>query len=136
MLVVTSWSVASLAIFRRLNGMAALTYTLDTMRSYAGAFTWEPLVRFSRSTILRLLKRIAVGQLVVRDSDGLLTVCGTPQVKDGSPRTELRVLKETFWVRVFLFADMVSQEIPNIAPPLHDIVEKASLPGNDRWYTD
>ncbi|KAL8832299.1 MAG: hypothetical protein Q9191_000353 [Dirinaria sp. TL-2023a] len=87
--------------------MAALTYTLDTVRAYAGAFTWEPLVRFSRSTILRLLKRIAVGQLVVKDSDGLVTLCGTPQVKDGSPRTELRVFKEAFWVRVLLFADMV-----------------------------
>lgn len=92
--------------------MDAFTSTLDTVRAYAGAFTWEPLIRFSRSTILRLLKRIAVGQLVVRDSDGLVTVCGSPQIKDGSPRTELRVLKETFWVRVLLFADMVSQ-IPN-----------------------
>ena len=96
--------------------MAALTYALDTVRAYAGAFTWEPLVRFSRSTILRLLKRIAVGQIVVRDVDGLVTMCGNPQAKDGSPKTELRVLKEAFWVRVLLFADMVSLS-SSIPPP-------------------
>ena len=91
-----------------LDPMAILNYPLDALRTYAGSFTWQPFVRFSRSTVLSLLRRIAVGQIVVRDSDGAVAICGAPQVKDGTPRTELRVLKETFWVRVLLFADMVS----------------------------
>lgn len=96
--------------------MAILTHSLDTVRTYAGALTWEPFVRFSRSTILRLLKRIAVGQIVLRDNDGSVTVCGNAQVQDGSPRTELMVLKEAFWIRVLLFADMVSR-VSSLRPP-------------------
>lgn len=91
-----------------LDAMAILNYPLDALRSYAGSFTWQPFVSFSRSTVLGLFKRISVGQIVVIDSDGAVTICGAPEVKDGSPRTELRVLKEAFWVRVLLFADMVS----------------------------
>ncbi len=44
---------------------------------------------------------------MVTDSDGAVTVCGARKVKDGTPSTELRVLRETFWVRALLFADMV-----------------------------
>ena len=88
--------------------MAILADSFDSLRTYAGSLTWSPLVRFSRGAVLSLLRRIKVGQLVLTDSDGEVTVCGTPKVKDGTPRTELKVLKETFWVRVLLFADMVS----------------------------
>lgn len=93
---------------RRPIPMELLNYPLDAFRTYAGSFTWQRLVRFSRNTVLNLLRRIATGQIVVRDSDGAVTICGAPQAKDGTPRSELRVLKETFWVRVLLFADMVS----------------------------
>lgn len=88
--------------------MAILTHSFDSLRSYVGSFAWGPFVTFSRSTVLALLERIEIGQLVVRDSHGTVTVCGSPGIKDGSPRTELKILKETFWVRVMLFADMVS----------------------------
>ena len=88
--------------------MAILLDSFDSLRAYAGSFTWSPLVRFSRGLVLNTLRRIKVGQLVVTDSDGAVTVCGAPKVKDGTPKTELKVLKETFWVRVSLFADMVS----------------------------
>jgi len=91
-----------------LGPMAYLDYSFYILRTYAGSFTWQPLVRFSRGIVLSLLRRIAVGQIVVRDSDGAVTICGAPQTKDGTPRSELRVLKETFWVRALLFADMVS----------------------------
>jgi len=87
--------------------MAILTSSFDSLRTYAGSLTWSPLVRFSRGTVLGLLRRIVVGQIVVTDSDGAVTVCGARKVKDGTPSTELRVLKETFWVRALLFADMV-----------------------------
>ena len=104
-----------------LDPMALLTDPLDALRTYVGSFAWQPMVRFSRSIILGLLRRILVGQILVRDSDGAVTVCGAPQVKDGTPRTDLRVLKETFWVRVLLFADMVSSS-PSI-PTLRAAVE-------------
>ena len=87
--------------------MAIVSRTFDSLRSYLGSVTWGPCVKLSRSTVLGLLSRIEVGQLVIRDSDGTLTICGQPGVKDASPRTELRVSKEAFWVRVMLFADMV-----------------------------
>ena len=74
-----------------------------------GSFTWGPFVSLSRATILGLLSRIEVGQLVVTDNDGTVTVCGNPNIKDGSPRTELKILREAFWVRVMLFADMVGR---------------------------
>ena len=88
--------------------MAILADSFDSLRTYAGSLTWSPLVRLSRGIVLNTLRRIKVGQLVVIDSDGEVIVCGAPKVKDGTPKTELRVLRETFWVRVLLFADMVS----------------------------
>jgi len=88
--------------------MAIVSLTFDSVRSYVGSFTWRPFVNLSRSTVLGLLGRIEIGQLVVKDADGTVTICGRTGVNDGAPRTELRVLKEAFWVRVMLFADMVS----------------------------
>ena len=87
--------------------MALISRSFDYLRSYVGSFTWGPFVKVSRSTVLGLFSRIEIGRLVVTDSDGTVTICGTPGIKDGSPCTELRVLKEAFWVRVLLFADMV-----------------------------
>ena len=87
--------------------MAILARSFDSLRIYVGSFTWGPFVNLSRSVVLGLLSRVEVGQLIVKDSDGTVTICGSPGIKDGSPRTELKVLKEAFWVRVLLFADMV-----------------------------
>lgn len=91
--------------------MAIVSRTFDSLRSYLGSFTWGPLVKLSRSTVLGLLSRIEVGQLVIRDGDGTVKICGQLGIKDASPRTELRVSKEAFWVRVMLFADMVGDLI-------------------------
>ena len=86
---------------------AAVTGTFDLLRNYAGSFTWAPVVDFSRTRVKALLQRIKVGQLVIIDRDGGFTVCGAAKPKNGSPRTQLRVLNEAFWVRLLLFADMV-----------------------------
>ncbi|KAL9127348.1 MAG: hypothetical protein Q9217_003762 [Psora testacea] len=86
--------------------MAILPWNFDSLRRYTGSFTWAPFVQISRSTVLGLLKRIEIEQLVVTDCDGAVTICGHTDGKDQVPRTELKVLKEAFWVRVFLFADM------------------------------
>lgn len=84
----------------------ALNDTFDAVRSYAGSFTWGPLVSLSRNAVLSLLSRIEEGQLVVTDTDGTITICGAPK-PSGRPRTELTVQKDAFWVRLLLFADMV-----------------------------
>ena len=87
--------------------MAIVSRSLDSLRSYLGSFTWGPFVKLSRSAVLGLLGRIEIGQLVVKDCDGTGTICGGAGENNGSPQTELKVLKEAFWVRVMLFADMV-----------------------------
>ncbi|KAL9633646.1 MAG: hypothetical protein Q9164_004581 [Protoblastenia rupestris] len=86
--------------------MAIVSRSLDSLRQYVGSFTWAPFVQLSRSTVLGLLQRIELGQLVVTDHDGSVTVCGHTNGRDEVPRTQLKVLKEAFWVRVLLFADM------------------------------
>ena len=98
--------------------MAIISRTFDSLRSYLGSFTWSPFVKLSRSTVLGLLSRIEVGQLVLRDSDGAVTICGKSGIEDASPHTELRVLKEAFWVRVMLFADMVGDPVVSMAAVL------------------
>ena len=90
--------------------MAVLSRPFDLLRTYVGSFTWAPFVQISRSTILGLLQRIQQGQLEVIDCDGSVTLCGA--TRDGAPKTELKVLKEAFWVRVLLFADMVRRLRP------------------------
>lgn len=92
--------------------MVIVSRTFDSVRSYVGSFTWGPFVKLSRSTVLALLSKIELGQLIIEDTDGTVTICGLTGANDGAPRTELHVLKEAFWVRLMLFADMVSRLPP------------------------
>jgi len=64
-------------------------------------------VNFSRNQVLSLLSRIEMGQLIVTDIDGSVTTYGSSRPKEGFTKTEFKVLRETFWVRLLLFADMV-----------------------------
>lgn len=83
--------------------------TFDILRRYAGSVAWDPLVQVSRTSILSLLKGIEVGQLNVIEKDDNETVCGNATISRSEvPVTSLKVLKETFWLRLALFADMVS----------------------------
>lgn len=86
-----------------------VTFALDTLRSYTGSVAWGPLVQFSRSSIFRVLSGIETGTLTVREKDGSETVCGKPPIGMGPwPAASLKVMREAFWLRVALFADMVS----------------------------
>lgn len=78
---------------------------LDGLRRYAGNLSWGPLLQLSRSTILSVLRKIELGELTIVDSNGETTVCG--KAIEGRPATRLKIHKETFWVRMLLFADMV-----------------------------
>lgn len=81
----------------------SLLTAFDRLRSLSGSVTWKPLVNLSRSTVLSLLQGIGIGQLTIYESDGTKTICGSSTV----PATELHVLKEVFWLRLALYADMV-----------------------------
>ena len=90
--------------------------------SQAFIYTWSPVVAASRRSILNLFARIKVGQLVIVDgTTNVTTVLGIlepRQVDDEdlkgvprpaeAPRAELRVRSDVFWIRLLLFADMVS----------------------------
>ena len=90
--------------------MASLvTSVLDSLRSYTGSVAWAPLVQLSRSSILSVLSGIERGTLTIREKDGTETVCGgRPVGREEWPVSSLKVLREAFWLRVALFADMVS----------------------------
>ncbi|KAL8969395.1 MAG: hypothetical protein Q9183_002016 [Haloplaca sp. 2 TL-2023] len=83
-----------------------LTRLFDAAKSNMSFITWNPLVRLSRAAVLNVLSRVKVGHIAIIDSDGSETICGERWAKKGVPATELKVLKETFWVRLLLFADM------------------------------
>lgn len=88
--------------------MALVTRTLDSLRSCLGSFAWSPLVDISRRTILGLLRGIEVGRLAIVDSDGTVVTCGAERdAGHHEPNTTLKILKEAFWPRLLLFADMV-----------------------------
>ncbi|KAI4236321.1 MAG: hypothetical protein LQ349_002600 [Xanthoria aureola] len=86
--------------------MALVTRSFDAARSYLGSFAWDPFVRLSRAVVLNLLGRVETGYILIIDTDGSETVCGERWPKAGLPKTELKVLKGAFWVRLLLFADM------------------------------
>lgn len=87
------------------------TSALDGAWALAGSVVWGPFVKFSRTAVLSLLQKIEAGQLLVREDDGTEIVCGRVGV-DQTLKTQLRIHRETFWVRLALFADMVSFEFP------------------------
>ncbi|TKA71624.1 hypothetical protein B0A49_03027 [Cryomyces minteri] len=91
-----------------------LVSRFNALRSYAGSYTWGPIVQLSRTAVVALLTRIEVGHLQITDVDGTVVSCGTAKRKDpqnekwndDAPAVELSVHKDTFWVRLALFADM------------------------------
>ena len=89
--------------------MAVVTRSFDAARSYLGSFTWDPFVRLSRAAVLNLLARVETGHILIIDTNSSETVCGERWPKAGVPKTELKVLKDAFWVRLLLFADMVRE---------------------------
>ncbi|KAL6719135.1 hypothetical protein ACLMJK_003372 [Lecanora helva] len=86
--------------------MTVITKSLNSLSTTVGSFTWGPFVKLSRNIVLSLLGRIETGNLIIVDSDRTVIKCGSSDGKDGSPHAELMILKETFWVRALLFADM------------------------------
>lgn len=88
--------------------LSLVTGALDALRAQVGSVAWGPLVTTSRNAVLSLLQQIEIGRLLVVEEDGSETVCGKKVASKTVPATELKVHRETFWVRLALFADMVS----------------------------
>ncbi|KAF4635936.1 hypothetical protein G7Y89_g2148 [Cudoniella acicularis] len=98
----------------------------DLLRSALGSVSWGPALSVSKVAVESLLSRIEIGTLVIIDqttnhttqygqkiakeysktTNGVNGVNGTSKKSGGANRVVLVVRKETFWVRLFLFADM------------------------------
>ncbi len=100
----------------------------DLLRGALGSISWGPALSASKTAVTSLLTKIEVGQLIIFDETTAEILMygqkiakehskpsgGNPGVngvnrpkKTGSVRrVELVVKKESFWVRLFLFADM------------------------------
>lgn len=76
---------------------------LSTITSTISVVTWGPLVGLSRRSILSLLERIEQGSLRVETQDEVFTFG-----PGSAPSCYLKVNSDVFWVRLLLFADMVS----------------------------
>ena len=87
--------------------ISILPRPLAAFALHAQSLVVPPVINFARSTVLDVLKRIDTGRLLVTDYNGKTTVCGSFIAAGDEPCTELRILKDVFWIRVLLFADMV-----------------------------
>ena len=90
--------------------ISLLPQPLAALALRAQSIAVPPIIDFAKSTVVQVLKRIETGRIMIMDHDGEATVCGRFIAAEGEPCTELRVLKELFWVRVLLFADMVRSD--------------------------
>ncbi|CUS15800.1 unnamed protein product [Tuber aestivum] len=82
--------------------MNTLAAPFGYARRLSGRIAWEPFVGVCMRAVLALLSKIEDGRLVVTFMDGRREVFGG----GGVPQVEITVLKEMFWVRLFLFADL------------------------------
>lgn len=105
---------------------APLSHGTDLLRSALGSISFGPALSISKSAVTSLFSQIEVGTLIVTDSttnttksygrkiakeykstNGVNGVNGSHRKKAGEvSKVELVIKKETFWVRLFLFADM------------------------------
>lgn len=88
------------------------------VRGALGSISWGPATSFAKSNVTDMFERLNHGTLVVIDNvSGHKGVFGEPLVESqdpaegdakirARPKVNLTVYKDTFWVRVMLFADM------------------------------
>lgn len=107
---------------------APLSHGTDLLRSTLGSISFGPALSVSKSAVTSLFSQIEVGTLILTDAtNGTIRSYGQKIAKEYKKTTngvngvngsghgkrvgevskvELLVKKETFWVRLFLFADM------------------------------
>ncbi|BFZ56644.1 hypothetical protein PYCC9005_003691 [Savitreella phatthalungensis] len=76
----------------------------DNSRNFLVGKSWGPLVNVARNSILSLMKRITVGKLRILTEQGVWEF-GDMLTKD-APQAELRVVNDTFWVRLLIGGDL------------------------------
>jgi hypothetical protein len=111
-----------------------ITSLLDSARGYAGSIAWSPLVQLCRTSILNLLKGVELGQLTIKEKDGTETICGRADLgRVALPITSLKVVREAFWVRLALFADMVGplELCCSKVTDRHRVLQRATC--SERW---
>ena len=101
-----------------------VTRGAELARGVAGGWTWGPAVAVAKHTIISTLSKIEIGTLLLIDepcgsrhvfgqklssktTDGGVEIqAALPRKATTTPRVELVVKNEAFWLRLFLFADM------------------------------
>lgn len=94
----------------------------EVLRGVVGGLTWGPALAIAKPAILSVLSRIETGTLLLIDEPGEtrhvfgqklsgklnddVTNNGLPRLATTVPRVEVVVKNESFWMRLFLFADM------------------------------
>ncbi|KAI9827250.1 MAG: hypothetical protein M1832_005388 [Thelocarpon impressellum] len=78
----------------------------DLVRGAAGSATWGPVVDLSRRAVCMSLSRLEHGEIEIVDTDATVLRFGETLGEARTAKAELRVHKEAFWVRLFLFTDM------------------------------
>lgn len=96
----------------------------DVARGVLGSLTWGPALSIAKPAITSVLSRIEIGTLLLVDEPAQTRMvygqklAGNPKYADFStgvngvrkastvPRVELVVKDDSFWMRLFLFADM------------------------------
>ena len=91
--------------------MEALLRRVAPLYHAVGVNVWSPLVSFSRTAVLSIFENLEVGRFEIVDTDGSKHLFGN--VDSAYLRTLLKVHKDTFWVRLLLFADMVRCATPS-----------------------
>lgn len=91
--------------------LTPITSRFYALRSYAGDLAWSPFVQLSRGACLTLFRKIGYGKLEIVDFDGETIICGQERPEKDALKVTLHIHKETFWVRLLLFADMVGRSL-------------------------
>lgn len=100
-----------------------IAHGTNLLRGDLGSVSWPPVLSLSKATITSLFARIEHGTLIVIDEASGKTevyglriarehskitngINGKPKQGSSIDKVELLVRKESFWVMLFLFADM------------------------------
>jgi cyclopropane-fatty-acyl-phospholipid synthase len=100
-----------------------IAHGTDLLRGTLGSVSWLPVLSLSKATVTSLFVHIEYGTLLIIDESTGKTeaygqkiarenrtitngISGKPKQGSGIGKVELLIRKETFWVRLFLFADM------------------------------
>jgi hypothetical protein len=94
--------------------IGSLVSRILALRDTTLSAAWNPLIQVSRTMCLSVLSKIEIGQIKITDTDGDIHIIGEKKHLVSGPSCHLIIHKETFWLRLALYADMV--RISNFDP--------------------